>query len=86
MVAEFSVLSLDCMMLFGQEWIVLLCHVFHEANGVTDELAKRGRKHQCSVREYNKYPNFVYIKYVRDILQLGAPCECPMDSACNIAI
>ena len=72
-------------MLLDQEWTVLPRHVFREANGVTDELTKRGREHQCSVREYNECPNFVYIKYVCDILQLGTPCECPMDNTYNNA-
>ena len=61
---ELSVLILDCRMLLGQEWTVLPCHVFREANGVVDELAKRGQEHQCNVREYNECPNFVYVKYV----------------------
>ena len=82
---EHYVLILDCRMLLGQERIVLPCHVFHKANDVVDELTKKGREHQCSVREYNECPNFVYVKYVCDILQLGTPCECPMDSTCNSA-
>ena len=72
-------------MLLGQEWTVLSRHVFREANGMADELAKRGHKHQCSVREYNECPNFVYVKYVCDILQLGTPHECPIDNICNSA-
>ena len=83
--SELSILILDCKMLLGQEWTVLPCHVFCEANDMADELAKRGREHQCSFREYNECPNFVYVKYVWDILQLGTPHECPMDNTYNIA-
>ena len=57
-----------------------------QINGVANELAKRGWEHQCSVREYNKCPIFFFnVKYVRDILQLGTPRECPIDNTCNSA-
>ena len=68
---------LDCRVLLSQEWIILPHHIFHEANDVVNEHVKRGREHQCSFREYNKYPNFVYVKYVCDILKIGASRECP---------
>ena len=83
--SKLSILILDCRMLFGQEWNVLPRHIFREANGVANELAERGRKHQYSVREYNECPNFVYVKYVCDILQLGTPCKCPINNTCNCA-
>jgi len=38
---------------------------------MADELAKRGREHQFSFGEYNECPNFVYIRYTCDILQLA---------------
>ena len=72
-------------MLLSQKWIILSRHVFHEANDMANELAKRGREHQCNVREYNECPNFVYVKYVCDILQLSTPRECLMDNTCNSA-
>ena len=72
-------------MLLSQKWIILSRHVFHETNDMADELAKRGRKHQCNVREYNECPNFVYVKYVCDILQLSTPHEWLMDNTCNSA-
>ena len=62
------VLILDYSMQLGQEWIVFPCHVFLETNSVADKLAKRGREHQRNVKEYNECPNFVYVKYVCDIL------------------
>ena len=65
---KLSVLILDYRMQLGQEWIVFPCHVFRKANGMADELAKKGREHRRNVREYNECPNFVYIKYVCDIL------------------
>ena len=85
MASKISVLILDCNILLGQEWTVLPRHIFREANSVANELTKRGCEHQCSVREYNEYPNFIYVKYVRDILQLGTPCECLIDNTCKIA-
>ena len=42
---ELSVLILDCRMPLGQEWIIIPRHVFREANGVANELAKREREH-----------------------------------------
>lgn len=80
---EHSAFILDCIMLLDQEWTVLPRHVFREANGMANELAKRRWKHQCNVREYNECSNSVYLKYVHDILQLGTSCECPMDNTCN---
>ena len=57
-----------------------------QINDVANELAKRGREHQCSVREYNECPFFfLNIKYVCDILQPSTPRECPMDNTCNSA-
>ena len=41
LVLEPFVLILGCRMLLDQEWIVLSCHVFCEANDMTDELVKR---------------------------------------------
>ena len=60
-------------------------HIFHEANGMANELAKRGQEHKCSFRKYNECPNFVNVKYVCDILQLGTPRECSIDNTCNSA-
>ena len=45
---------------------------------MVDELAKKGQEHQYNVKEYNECPNFVYVKYMCDILQLGTPRECPI--------
>ena len=53
--------------------------------GMTGELAKREQEDQCNFREYNECPNFVYVKYVCDILQLDTPRECPIDNICNSA-
>ena len=55
--SEISILILDCRMLLYQEDIVLPLPVFHEANGMADELAKKGHKHLCNFREYNECPN-----------------------------
>ena len=76
-------LILDCRMLLDLEWTILLRYFFHEANGVTNELAKKGQEHQCSIKEYNKCLNFVYIKYVCAILKLGTPHGYPVYNTCN---
>ena len=52
---------------------------------MTGELAKREQEDQCNFREYNECPNFVYVKYVCDILQLGTPRMRSMDNTCNSA-
>ena len=53
--------------------------------GMTDELAKREQEDQCNFREYSECPNFVHVKYVCGILQLGTPCMHSMDNTCNSA-
>ena len=34
----------DCWMLLARDWTVRLHHTYHEARGVADRLAKRGRE------------------------------------------
>ena len=53
--------------------------------GMTDELAKREQEDQCNFREYNECSNFVYVKYVCDILKLGTFRMHSMDNTCNSA-
>ena len=76
-------LILDCRMLLDLEWTILLRYFFHEANGVTNELAKKRQEHQCSIKKCNKCSNFVYIKYVCAILKLGTPHGYPVYNTCN---
>ena len=47
--SKLFVLILDCKMLLRQVLIVLLHHVFCEANDAADELVKREPKHQMQL-------------------------------------
>ena len=83
--SELSILILDCKMLLGQEWTVLPCHVFCEANGMANELARGNGSTSAMSENINECPNFVFVRCVFDILQLGTCCECPIDNTCNSA-
>ena len=57
----------DCRDLFDQEWEVHVQHVYREANGCVDELAKRGTRQQTLVFVYSTCPSFVDVSYVREL-------------------
>ena len=42
-------------------------HVYREANGCVDELAKRGTRQQTLVFVYSTCPSFVDVSYVREL-------------------
>ena len=46
-------------------------HVYHEANGCADALAKRGTRQRTLVAIYDHCPNFVDVPYIRDLTALG---------------
>ena len=46
---ELSSLIYDCKNLLGREWTVWPHHVFHEADGVVDGLAKRAREQTWNI-------------------------------------
>ena len=54
------------------------CHIFHEANGCADALAKRGNQQQCLLEICNTCPDFVYEPFVWDMKNLGTSRLCPL--------
>ena len=45
-------------------------HVYREANGCADALAKRGTRQQNLMAVYSECPDFVDVSYVRDLTGL----------------
>ena len=68
----------DCRNLLDQEWEVHVQHVYCEANGCADDLAKRGTRQQTLVLVYSTYPSFVDVSYVRDLTGLGETRLCTL--------
>ena len=60
----------DCRNLIDQGWEVYVQHVYREANGYADDLAKRGTRQRNLVSVYSDCPNFVDVLYVRDLTGL----------------
>ena len=61
----------DCRNLLDQEWEVHMQHVYREANGGANALAKRGTHHRNLMTVYSECPTFVNVSYVRDLTNLG---------------
>ena len=53
-------------------------HIFREANGYADALAKRGNQQQYFLEIYDTCPTFVYIPFVWDMENLGTSRLCPL--------
>ena len=66
----------DCRNLLDQEWEVHVEHVYREANGFADDLAKRGTRQRNLMTMYSDCPNFFNVSYVRDLIGLGEPRLC----------
>ena len=56
-------------------------HVYNEANGCADVLAKRGTHQQPLVCVYSTYPSFVNVSYIRDLTGLGETRLCTPGAA-----
>ena len=61
----------DCRNLLDQEWEVHVQHVYREANGCADDLAKQGTRQRNLMTMYGECPTFVNVLYVRDLSSLG---------------
>ena len=61
----------DCRNLLDQEWEVHMQHVYREANGCADALAKQRTHLQNRMTMYSECPTFVYVSYMRDLTGLG---------------
>jgi len=55
-----------------------MCHIFREANGCVDTLAKRGHQQQYLLEVYDTGPSFVYAHFVWDMKNLGTSRMCPL--------
>ena len=66
----------DCRNLLKQKWEVCMQHVYREANGCADALAKQGTRQRNLLSVYSDCPSFVYVSYVRDLAGLGETRLC----------
>ena len=66
----------DCKNLLEQDWEVHMHHMYCEANGCVDALAKRGTCQRNRTTVYNECPTFAYVLYVRDVCGLREPRLC----------
>ena len=51
-------------------------HMYHEANGCSNALAKRGTRQRNLVSVYSDCPSFIDVAYVRDLASLGETILC----------
>ena len=61
----------DCRNLLNRGWEVHVHHVYREANGCADALAKRGTHQHTRMAVYSDCPTFAHVIYVRDGYGLG---------------
>ena len=54
----------DCRSHMARNWTVQVHHIFREANGYADALAKRDHQQQDLLIIYDTCPSFVYIPYI----------------------
>ena len=67
-------------------WTVQVCHIFCEANGYMNALAKRENQQQCLLEIYDICPTFVYVPFVLDIENLGTSRLCPLRLELSIVV
>ena len=66
----------DCRNLMECDWTVQVYHIFREANGCADVVAKRGNQQQCILETYETCPAFVCATFVWDMEHLGTTRMC----------
>ena len=59
-------------------------HVYREANGCADALAKRGTSQRTIETIYEHCPTFVDVLYIRDLVALGETRLCIPGVATNV--
>ena len=74
----------DCRNLLTLEWEVHMRHVYREANGCVDALAKRGTSQRTVETIYEHCPTFVDVLYIRDLAALGETRLCIPGVATNV--
>ena len=60
------------------DWTIHVCHIFREANGCVDALAKKEHQQQCLSELYDTCLSFVYAPFVWDMENLGTSKMCPL--------
>ena len=75
-VPQFYILINECRSLITRELIILPTHIYQEANGVANGLAKMGRLQIDRIFVYESCPSFVYEKYLKDVCQMGTFRKC----------
>ena len=75
----------DCRNLLHHKWEVHVQHVYREANGCADVLAKRGTHQQPLVCVCSTCPSFANVSYIKDLIGLGETRLCTLGAA-NIVI
>ena len=73
---QLYVLINDCRSFITRKWIVLPTHIYWEANGVADELAKKGNLQMDRIFVSQGCLSFVYNKYLRDVCQMDTLRKC----------
>ena len=68
----------DCRILLDRDWEVRVQHIYCEANGCANALAKRGTHQLYLLTVYSTCPNFAYVCYVRDLAGLGMTRLCAL--------
>ena len=74
----------DCRNLLALEWEVHMQHVYREANGCADELAKRGTRQKTLLFVYDHYSSFMDVPYIRDLTGLGETRPCNPGLVTNV--
>ena len=59
-------------------------HVYREANGCVDALAKRGTRQRTLEIVYEHCPSFVDVPYIRDLFALGETRLCNPGGVTNV--
>ena len=74
----------DCRNLLHQDWEVHVHHMYREANGCADLLAKEGTRQQPVECVYSSCPTFVTVAYIRDLTGLGETRLCTPGAANDV--
>ena len=67
-------------------WTIQVWHIFYEANGCTDTLAKRRNQQQCFLKIYDIYSAFVYVPFVWDMENLRTSRLCPLKLELHVVV
>ena len=78
MAPAFAPLICDCWILVARDWTVALHHTYHEASGVADRLAKRGREQSNQLEIYAQCSSFVSCNCMWNLWKKCTPRESSM--------